>query len=427
MSITKSQCRNQPDATHLTLENRKVIEAGITNGSDKASIARTIGKDATTVAKEIRKHRILVPRNTFNRPVLCEYRQNCPNKPCTKKCQNYMEPRCNRRDRSPGACNGCKNSKTCIYDRYTYNAAKADEAYRKELADSRAGISLTQQERELFGKTIAPLLRHGQSIHQIMSSHPEITISERTMYTYIETGVFQEYGVSRFSLKEQVNRKQCARKLKKRKEPVNYEGRRYADFMTFCLENPETPVTEMDTVYNHPEGPYLQTFLIGRTDFIVCILHQEKTSEAMACGLTGHQEALGADMFSRLFALLLTDRGVEFEKWKLFECNADGSTRCRIFYCDPMQSNQKPHIENAHNYVRDIIPNGWSMGGLTQEDINLMCSHINSTPRRALNDKTPYELFSFFYGEKTAELLGIEKIRRDEVILKPELIFPNKH
>jgi hypothetical protein len=55
------------DGTHLTKSEREVIQAGIENGSTKADIARTIGKDATTVAKEIRRHRQLKPRNTFGR------------------------------------------------------------------------------------------------------------------------------------------------------------------------------------------------------------------------------------------------------------------------------------------------------------------------------------------------------------------------
>ena len=67
------------DNTHLTLENRKIIQAGIESGAAKTSISKTIGKDATTVAKEIRKHRELRPRNTFNRPVLCANRKTCNN------------------------------------------------------------------------------------------------------------------------------------------------------------------------------------------------------------------------------------------------------------------------------------------------------------------------------------------------------------
>jgi IS30 family transposase len=55
---------------HLTLEERKIIQAGIGNGSTKAAIIRTTGKDATTVAKEIIKHREFKRRNSYARPVM---------------------------------------------------------------------------------------------------------------------------------------------------------------------------------------------------------------------------------------------------------------------------------------------------------------------------------------------------------------------
>lgn len=63
--------------------------------------------------------------------------------------------------------------------------------------------------------------------------------------------------------------------------------------------------------------------------------------------------------------------------------------RSNIFYCDPQAPGKKPHVKNNHNYVRDIIPNGKSLKNLTQEDLNLMFSHINSTPSKGLNGKTP--------------------------------------
>jgi len=83
---------------------------------------------------------------------------------------------------------------------------------------------------------------------------------------------------------------------------------------------------------------------------------------------------------------------------------------------------QKPHVENNHNYVRDIIPNGKSLKKLTQEDVDLMFSHIHSTPRESLNDKTPYEVFSFFYGEDLLRKLNVTKIEKDAVTLMPYLL-----
>jgi IS30 family transposase len=347
----------------------------------------------------------------------------CPKKPCTRKCELYEEPKCNRRDKSPGACNKCTEWNKCHFDRYIYDAEYAEKEYRSDLADYRQGINLTTKERDSIAQIIAPLLKKGQSVHQIISAHPEITQSQRTLYSYIESGVFKDFGVDNFSLKEQLNRKQFKNKYKKRKEPANYEGRRYNDYIAFCLEYPETPTVEMDTLYNNPSGPYLQTLLFANVPFMIGFLHSEKTNESMANRIDWLQNRLGAKLFSKLFPLLLADRGTEFEKHQLFELDQLGNTRLRIFYCDPMQSNQKPHVENNHNYVRDIIPNSYPLDCLTQDSIDLMFSHINSAPRLSLGDKSPFEVFSFIYGEEAAKCLNIRKIARDDVILKPYLIY----
>ena len=38
---------------HLTLSEREIIQRGIENGSTKTSIAATLGKDKSTIGKEI--------------------------------------------------------------------------------------------------------------------------------------------------------------------------------------------------------------------------------------------------------------------------------------------------------------------------------------------------------------------------------------
>ena len=45
--------------SHITREERGIIETGIRNGSTKTAIAKTIGKDNSTVGKEIKQHRVL--------------------------------------------------------------------------------------------------------------------------------------------------------------------------------------------------------------------------------------------------------------------------------------------------------------------------------------------------------------------------------
>ena len=417
------------DNKHLTLDERKIIQTGIENRSNKIDIARTIGKDPTTIAKEIRKHREIRPRNTFIYPSICIHNKECGG--CKKQCDRYEEIKCNKRDRSPGACNKCPNIAKCHLDKYFYYATKADEQYRIDLVDFREGINLTTSERKQIGTILKPLLDQGQSLYQIKSSHPEIKQSIKTLYNYIETGVFKEDGIDNFSLKEQVNRKQFKNKYKKRKEPSNYEGHKYKDYLNFKEENPDTPTTEMDTVLNSQSGPYIQTFYFETSGLMIGFIHKEKTSDSMSKTLNILEDRLGHDVYRELFALILTDRGVEFEKVELFETNQEtGEFRTNIFYCDAYQSSQKPHVENTHNYIRDIITNEMDISNITQEDLNIIFSHINSTPRKSLKGKSPYEVFEFMFntinnpkrGKDILDKLNIKEIKRDEVVLKPYLI-----
>jgi IS30 family transposase len=108
--------------------------------------------------------------------------------------------------KSPSACNKCKDRAKCRLDKYIYDAFTADQEYRQDLVDYREGISLTTKERDSIAQVISPLLGQRQSVHQILSAHPEVKQCERTLYNYIESGVFKDYNVDNFSLKEQFNR-----------------------------------------------------------------------------------------------------------------------------------------------------------------------------------------------------------------------------
>lgn len=405
--------------SHLTLEDRKKIQEGLEKGLSRTEIAKNINKDISTVAKEIKNKRKLKPRNPFNNPITCTKFKEC--RICHGKCSEYEEIKCTRRDRKVGVCNLCPDISKCRLDKYFYYAKQAHESYLYTLKDSREGVNLNTTEMLEIVDIIKPLLKQGQSIYQILKNHPEIKMCSKTLYMYIESGIFQDYGINNFSLRRQVAMRK-RKKLKKRKEPVNYEGRRYKDYLEFVKENPIIPTTQMDTVYNQQDGPYIQTFIFQNTGLMIGFLHTEKTSESMASTLDNLQETLKDD-YQKLFSLLLTDRGSEFEKYELFEVNAEtGEIRSNIFYCDPQTPSQKPHVENNHNYVRDIIPNGKSLKNLTQEDLNLMFSHINSSPRKVLNGKTPYEAFEFLYGNEILEKLNIRKIAKDMVTLQPYLL-----
>ena len=64
--------------------------------------------------------------------------------------------------------------------------------YRTVLIDSRQGVNLTVSEARAIADIVGPLLKNGQSPYQIIVDHPEIGITEKTLYNYIEGDIFHE-------------------------------------------------------------------------------------------------------------------------------------------------------------------------------------------------------------------------------------------
>ena len=423
--------KTQNSFSHLTLEERRIILSGITNASTKTAIAQTIGKDKSTVGKEIKLHRSLTHKCKM--PLECNHYKKCVyGRQCSPDCPEYTPFYCSRRDRSPGACNGCSNWSRCRFDKYLYCPEDAHMDYRTTLIDSREGVNLTIQEAKQMASVIAPLLKQGQSPYQIITNHPKLCISEKTLYNYIENNVFREIaGITVLDLRRQVSRKLTKKKAKtykKRADKKYLEGRTYNDYETYLSENSEVFVTQMDTVYNdETNGPFLQTFKFVRAGIILALYHNEKTAVSMKEGVDILESILGTELFRKYIHVLLTDRGTEFSAAEAMETSSDGTRRTRVFYCDPMQSGQKGTLENKHIELRYILPKGTNLKnlGLTcQSELNLVLSHVNSSPCEVLGNKSPLELTEFMYQDLYEKLIafGIHPIKKDQIILKPYLL-----
>lgn len=99
-----------------------------------------------------------------------------------------------------------------------------------------------------------------------------------------------------------------------------------------------------------------------------------------------------------------------------------GFQRTRIYYCNPSAPYQKAEIEVGHEFIRRILPKGRSFDELTQADVELMMNHINSYRRKKLNGKSPYEAFSFYYGEDLAERLRCHEVAAKDINLTARLL-----
>lgn len=304
--------------------------------------------------------------------------------------------------------------------------------YRTTLIDSREGVNLTSQEAAAMAAVIKPLLGQGLSPFQIVTAHPELGISEKTLYNYIENDVFHEVaGITVMDLRRQVSRKLSKKKAqpyKKRADRKYLKGRTYKDYKEYLSENPDVFVTQMDTVYNdETNGPFIQTFKFVNTGVLFGIYHNAKTSQAMKEGVDLPESVLGTDLFRKYVHVLLTDRGSEFTAADDMETSSDGTRRIRVFYCDPMQSGQKGSLENKHIELRYILPKAVdlkALGLVGQSALNLALSHVNSAPVERLGGKSPLELADFMYHDlyEKLEAFGIHKIEKDKALLKPYLL-----
>jgi len=421
------------DHKHLSFSDRQIIEKGIVNNSDKTSIARLLNKDPSTIGKEIRLHR--KKYHNWPLPLECTAYARCKyGRACRKSCQGYVPFICKRRDRSPGACNGCEKAKNCRYDKYRYDAQGANHEYLLSLKETRQGFNITKEEVVRIGRLIQPLIRNGQSLYVILTNHyNEIRLSEKTLYTYIESGLFKSAGIDlgQMDLIRQVNRKLPKEKacLYKPRNDYSYlKGRLYEDYLSYVEVNKNARIVQMDTVYNDiSKGPFIQTFKFLRYGFLFGVYHKEKTAQQMNEGVLLLESILGEELFEKEAEVLLTDRGSEFYGLPEIESRKDGSLRTRIFYCDPMASRQKGSLENKHIEMRYILPKETDLSALglnSQEDMNLVISHVNSAPKEKLNGRTPFELMEFLQPGLYQKFIdyGLVAVDKDSVILKPYLL-----
>lgn len=292
----------------------------------------------------------------------------------------------------------------------------ADRKYRECLKESRSGISMTRQELHQKDRIISPLIGQGQSPYQIITNHPELKLSVRSVYTYLDMGILTARNID---LKRKVKFK--PRKVHKTQisDRRVFQNRTYADFQQLELSS----FVEMDTVHSASgSSKTLLTFFFTREKLFLAFLMNRNTEGAVRLIFDRLEKRFGTYDFQTLFEYILTDRGSEFGDPESLETGFTGIQRTSIYYCDPMRSGQKGGLEQAHTMLRMILPKKTNFEFLTQWDVNLIVSHINSTPRESLQGRTPYDVALETLGEETLKAFQLRRIAPDEVNLTPKLI-----
>ena len=303
-----------------------------------------------------------------------------------------------------------------IAHKYRYDARFADRKYRELLSSSRAGINMTSHQLHQKDQIITPLIAQGQSPYQILINHPELDMSVRSMYTYIDKGLFTARNMD---LKRQTKFKPRKCHKTQIKDREVFTSRTHADFCSLELNS----YVQMDTVKSSRDSQKtLLTMIFTEEKLFLAFLLNRCTKGAVRAVFDRLEKRMGTYEFTSVFKNVLTDRGSEFGDPEKLETGINGIQRSSIYYCDPMRSGQKGTIEQAHTMLRTILPKGTSFEFLTQWDVNLIVNHINSTPRESLGGQTPYDASLKTLGEDVLKAFQLKPISPDEVNLTPKLI-----
>ena len=238
---------------HLSLQDRIYIQNELSKGSSFKDIARFLCKDPTTISKEVKSRRLsdwwhkgtfynahnfcihryhCKKKNACGKIVLCGVKYaSCPT--CNQTCPDFEKEHCNHLDRAPYVCNGCT--------------------------------------RLINHCTIA----QGQSPYQIITNHPELDMSVRTVYTYLDMGLFTSRNID---LKRKVKFK--PRKVHKTQisDRKVFIGKTYSDFSELHLDS----FVEMDTVHSfNDSAKTLLTFFFTREKLFLAFLMNRNTEGAV--------------------------------------------------------------------------------------------------------------------------------------------------
>lgn len=364
---------------HLNLEQRKIISSGIAHNDKLINIAERLELDPRGISREVRRNRIPIgyPDGTISK--------------CTKL------------NRWPLVCTKCKfrYSSNCKHVKLKYDAKTAQRKADANLINSRRGIDLDDEEFNKLDSIIKKGIDENKSIYQIkIENRNEINKSITTLYRYINNGYLT---TKRIDLPYAV-------KYKKRKHNKKYDysnneidrtGHTYLDYLSFIHKHPRVNVWQLDFLGAiKTDSKNILSLILPDVHFTLLDIITNPNSSKVIKFFDDLEERIGTNNFIELIPVILTDRdpcfadieGICFSK-------ITGEERCKLFFCDPYVSNQKPNVENINKQIRKFFPKGKSVDSLSKKDVLNKNITLLNTPIKSLDGNIPIDAFKVVYGE----------------------------
>lgn len=391
----------------LTRHDRNQIEEMLKKRASCRQIAKAIGRAPSTVSNEVERHRYVVAPKALE----------------GAKAPDGLEAACEILAAWPRCCNGCRRASgygCSRKPRVKYSARLAQEDADRVLVESRRGVDEDEPEFQRKLGIIRSGMGRGLSPEQIAALHPDLGVSAATIYRWCDRGYGQ---MTNMELRRKVGYKKRRRGAPKK--TTGHDPRRSHDEFGKLPEDERAACWEMDTVEGSKlDAACLLTILHRPSRFQLALPLASKTCGETKAALGLVVDALGGEEAARrVFGTVLTDNGPEFsDEDGIAALLGERPGETRLFYCDPMRSDQKGACEKNHVEIRKLVPKGrgYRLDRLEREDATLLMSQINSTPRGALAFMSPIQVFRAAFGEDAERLLdalGVELLGGEQLNL----------
>ena len=366
---------------HISEDNRKNICSCISHNKKLIEISKIINYDPRAISKEVKRNR---------KPV--DY-------------ADQTESKCPKLNRWPYVCTNCKNRyKDCPFVKFIYDSKVAQRKADANLINSRKGIDLDAEEFKKLDAIIKKGTDENKSIYQIkIENKDSINKSISTLYRYVNNGYLK---TKRIDLPYAV-------KYKKRKHNKKYEysenniidrtGHTYLDYLAFIYKHPGIYVWQLDFLGAiKTDNKNILTFILPNLQFTLLDIINKPDSSKVVEFFDNLEQAIGTEAFMNLIPVILTDRDPKFADINgICFSKITGEERCKLFFCDPYVSNQKPNVENMNKQIRLFFPKNKSIDNYSKQDIKNINKTILNKPLKSLDSNTPKDAFIKVFDEDT--------------------------
>lgn len=378
----------------LDSSERMLIQACLAKKMSLGDIARRMGRNKSTISREISNHLIIV--------------EGYNEKPCIHTNKYFV-------------CNICPMKGTCSHTKRYYNFEKAEYETTKLRKSARSKTQLNKDKINLINNLITEEIRElKQSLHHAYIANPILTkiCSERTIRRLIYRG---ELKIKAHELRKYVVYKHDYEKGKNfyLKDVRVIIGRQFNDYLKYVNKHKRMNIVQYDSVIGKiTDEVALLTITFPKYEFQFGILIKKGDPNNVKTKIKYLFKRLGSEFVKEIFPINLSDNGIEFSYFNEIETNDLGERLCRTFYTNPYKATDKPHCERYHELIRYFIPKGKSLNFLTQDKVDWMFSQINSYVRAAKGNQTPYDLVKRKFGSEFLKAINIQRVDKRKVSLR---------